>query len=113
MFFCSCWYEDADLFLFHIQCIPLSADSIIKVRNKLVHPKTSIKTFKIKDSKIKFPFGLNLPQEYYENVGIQSLVSISDFTPIEYHEALDKLEKWFFSKCPDRLKKVEMVIATN
>ena len=48
--------------------------SLIKVRNKLVHPKTSIKTFKIKDSKIKFPFGLNLPQEYYENVGIQSLV---------------------------------------
>jgi len=33
------------------------------------------------------------------------------FTPLEYHEALDKLEKWFFLRCPDKLAKVAMVLA--
>jgi hypothetical protein len=32
------------------------------------------------------------------------------FTPLEYHEALEKLDKWFFHRFPDRLSKVAMVV---
>jgi hypothetical protein len=39
-----------------------------------------------------------------------TLGAAGEFTPPEYHEALDKLEKWFFRRCPDRLSKVDMVI---
>jgi hypothetical protein len=33
------------------------------------------------------------------------------FEPVEYHEALEKLESWFFQRCPDRLSKVAIVVA--
>ena len=32
------------------------------------------------------------------------------YTPVEYHDAIEKLEKWFFRRYPDRLSKVEMLI---
>ncbi|MCH8261433.1 MAG: hypothetical protein IIA77_00070 [Proteobacteria bacterium] len=88
--------------------------SLITIRNKLAHPKTTIEKFKAEEPDKKgFPFLVGLPPEYFEKVDDLTLGTKDAFTPLEYHEALEKLEKWFFRRCPDGLSKVEMVIANE
>lgn len=50
-----------------------------------------------------------IPRQFMDGPDI-ALGATKTFTPLEYHEALDKLEKWFFRRYPDKLTKVAMVI---
>lgn len=87
--------------------------SLIKVRNTLAHPKPSIQDYEIvKNDPMTWP-PFQLPLEFYENVSDLTLGSTDAFTPLEYHEAMEKLEKWFFNRCPDRLSKIAMVVANE
>ena len=52
---------------------------------------------------------VKLPRQFLAGPDI-TLGASKTFTPLQYHEALEKLEKWFFARCPDRLSKIAMVV---
>lgn len=86
--------------------------SLIKLRNKLIHPKTTECDVEYSDTECKnlWPFRIPpTPQKFVEELDDLTLGATFQYTPIEYHEALEKLEKWFFLRCPNRLSKVALV----
>lgn len=34
-----------------------------------------------------------------------------DYSPLAFHQALERLDRWFFRRCPDQLTKIAMVVA--
>lgn len=94
--------------------------TLIRVRNVVTHAKPEVKEVPAEDV-MQDPFmlmgmGGGKPEEVIERLQRQfsgpdiTLGASKAVTPLEYHEALEKLEKWFFQRCPDKLKKVAMVI---
>ena len=88
--------------------------SLISVRNLIAHPKpivTEFEEFELEEGETwPYPFP-RIPAEIIEKFTDLTMESTKSFTPIEYHEAIEKLEKWFFQKYPDRLSKIAMVVA--
>lgn len=93
--------------------------SLIRVRNTLTHAKSELKTVSNEEQEqVSVPQLFSSP-EYIpkklaemQSIGLDlTLGASTTFTPLEYHEALEKLNKWFFNRCPDRLSKVAMVTA--
>jgi hypothetical protein len=93
--------------------------SLIRVRNTLAHAKSELETVTAEEHELVtvpllFSAPEKIPQKFAETNGIGldlTLGASATFTPLEYHEALEKLNKWFFNRCPDRLSKVAMVVA--
>jgi len=93
--------------------------SLIRTRNELTHAKASLKIIPEKDAKAAATPAI------FSNEPIDAIVQRhmrlheaamgppNKFTPTEYHEALEKFEKWFFQRSPDRLSKVAMVVSTK
>jgi hypothetical protein len=87
--------------------------SLISVRNVLAHPKPSVGEFEdaSEDGPTwPFPYPL-MPKELTDTMSDLTMGATKTFSPLEYHEAIEKLEKWFFRRCPDRLAKVAIVVA--
>lgn len=82
--------------------------SLISVRNVLVHPKPIEKELPISEK--LHPFDLPMPEGYYELVEDITLGAIKTFDPLDYHDAIEKLDKWFFRRVPDRLDKLAMLV---
>jgi hypothetical protein len=51
-----------------------------------------------------------MPKQFVYDSPDITLGALKTFTPLEYHYALEKLETWFFQRCPDKLSKVAMVV---
>lgn len=93
--------------------------SLIRVRNTLAHAKSELETVTAEEHELVsvpllFSPPADIPRKLAEkqSIGLDLTLGASiTFTPLEYHEALGKLNKWFFNRCPDRLSKVEMVVA--
>lgn len=93
--------------------------SLIRVRNSLAHAKSELETATAEEHQlvtvpILFSSPEKIPRRLVErqNSGLDlTLGASTTFTPLEYHEALEKLNKWFFNRSPDRLSKVQMVVA--
>lgn len=88
--------------------------SLIRVRNSLAHAKSDFEEITAADEDlIEIPLlnarMIKMPKQHMNEPDI-TLGASKSFTPLEYHEALEKLEKWFFQRCPDRLNKVAMVV---
>jgi hypothetical protein len=88
--------------------------SLIRVRNSIAHAKSEIEEISVapEDLEDRFVFGggvVKLPRQFLTGPDI-TLGASKTFTPLQYHEALEKLEKWFFARCPDRLSKIAMVV---
>lgn len=86
-------------------------NSLISVRNILVHPKPFEKKFPISDQ--VHPLGYPILDGYVEAAEDMTLGAIEKFNPLEYHEALEKLDKWFFRRLPDHISKVAMLVANS
>ncbi len=88
--------------------------SLISVRNLIAHPKPTVgefEEFELEEGET-WPFTYpRIPAEIIEKLTDITMESTKSFTPVEYHEAIEKLEKWFFHRCPDRLSKIAMVVA--
>jgi len=91
--------------------------SLIRVRNSVAHAKSEFEELTHGDGDlvavirpgeppVKIP-GLFKPSEKSSDL---TLGASKPFTPHEYHGALKTFEKAFFARCPDRLKKVAMVV---
>lgn len=88
--------------------------SLIRVRNSITHAKSEIEELVAEPVDLLeipvIPFAMaQIPRQFMDEPDI-TLGASKTFTPLQYHDALDKLEKWFFDRCPDRLSKVAMVI---
>jgi hypothetical protein len=90
--------------------------SLIRVRNSIAHPKPeSEEIWATEEDLLDLPvIGARLtfaqiPKQMMDEPDI-TLGASKAFTPLEYHEALEKLEKWFFDRCPDKLTKVALVV---
>jgi hypothetical protein len=88
--------------------------SLIRVRNSITHAKSEFEEITTKpDDLIDVPaihFGTGkIPRQFIDEPDI-TLGASKTFSPLEYHDALEKLEKWFFRRCPDKLSKIAMVI---
>lgn len=87
--------------------------SLIRVRNTIAHAKSEMEQVDVHlDEVVQMPviFGglARVPRQFLEPPDI-TLGAAKSFTPDEYYDALKKLDRWFFQRCPDRLEKVAMV----
>lgn len=93
--------------------------SLIRVRNSLAHAKAEFQELAPEHSEDAGVEGV--PGIFLTEVQLQrrlqsppfvdlTMGAAKTFSPLEYHEALEKLEKWFFQRYPDRLSKVAMVV---
>ena len=90
--------------------------SLIRVRNTIAHAKSELKEISVPEEEAPESFHplfgfKGMPSPESEASRDITLGASKTFSPLEYHEALNKLEKWFFFRCPDRLEKVAMVNA--
>lgn len=89
--------------------------SLIRTRNSIAHAKSELTTIEVPEAELVsvhvLGSGMNkIPKRFLGGTDDVTLGASSSFTPLEYHDALNKLEKWFFRRYPDRLSKVAMVI---
>jgi hypothetical protein len=92
--------------------------SLIRTRNTIAHAKSELEVISVgEEDLVEVPFidggmggMLRKPRQFVGNEPDVTLGATKTFTPLEYHDALDKLEKWFFDRCPDRLSKLAMVV---
>lgn len=87
--------------------------SLIKVRNSITHAKPQLEEIEAADedlvaASVFFP-DRKLPRQFFAGPDI-TLGATKQFSALEYHDALDKLEKRFFRHCPNGLKKVSLVV---
>jgi hypothetical protein len=80
--------------------------SLIRVRNSITHAKAEIEEISAEPENSSFG---GIPRQIMKGTDI-TLGASKTFTPMEYDDALEKLEKWFFYRCPDKLGKVAMVV---
>ncbi len=92
--------------------------SLIRVRNSIAHLTSDFDEASIEEGRdmVTVPLIFSEPTKIPRKLAKPSDLDITlgaskTFTPLEYHEALEKLEKWFLHRCPDRLSKVAMVVA--
>jgi len=89
--------------------------SLISVRNLLAHPKPIVR--KIEEDELAgfktWPPLPKLPPGVFEALSDLTMGATKTYTPIEYHDAIEKLNKWFFSRYPDRLSKIAMVVKSK
>jgi hypothetical protein len=90
--------------------------SLIRVRNSIAHAKAEFQELTPEDAELAGVPMIFLTEAQRErrlrNIPVTDFTmgATKAFSPLEYHEALEKFEKWFFQRCPDRLSKVAMVI---
>jgi len=89
--------------------------TLINVRNKIAHPKSKFREIDPSDSSfIDAPIvnmGMaRIPAAILRDSDDINNIITDNYPPLEYHQALDRLEKWFFRRCPDGLSKVKMVL---
>lgn len=84
---------------------------LISIRNILVHPKPFDKEISVSDQ--RHPLGYPILDGYVEIAEDLTLGAAEKFNPLEYHEALEKLDKWFFMRLPDHISKVAMLTAND
>jgi hypothetical protein len=85
-------------------------NSLISIRNILVHAKPFEKEFSVSG---KDPLGFPILDGYYEIANDITLGATEEFTPVQYHETLEKLDKWFFRRLPDHVSKLAMLVANK
>jgi len=88
--------------------------SLIRVRNSITHAKSELEEITAAPEDLMsvpliFSGMAQIPRRFMDQPDI-TLGASKTFTPLEYHDALEKLDKWFFRRCPDRLSKVAMVV---
>lgn len=88
--------------------------SLIRIRNTLAHAKSELEEVTVSADELTEVFVMNegprkIPKLFMSEPDM-TLGASKDFSPLEYHDALDKLEKWFFRRHPNRLSKVAMVV---
>lgn len=93
--------------------------SLIRVRNSLAHAKAEFEELTpecSEDAELMGVPGIFLTEDQLQRKLQNSpfvdltMGAAKTFSPLEYHEALEKFEKWFFQRCPDRLSKVAMIV---
>lgn len=89
--------------------------SLIRVRNDISHAKSELEVTSVgEEDLVEVPVigggMMQQPRQWRGREPDVTLGAMKTFTPLEYHDALEKLEKWFFHRCPDRLAKLAMVI---
>ncbi|MCJ7547476.1 MAG: hypothetical protein MUP30_11740 [Deltaproteobacteria bacterium] len=90
--------------------------SLISVRNLLAHPKPTMIKFEEDESAEPETWPFPYPKmslEITESLSDLTMGATKTYTPIEYHDAIEKLEKWFLHRCPDHLSKVAMVVRSE
>lgn len=88
--------------------------SLIRVRNRLAHARTKLETVDVGPvDLVTVPFitsgSSEIPRQFFDKEDL-ALGATKEFTPLDYHDAVDMLEKEFFRRSPDRLARVAMVI---
>jgi hypothetical protein len=91
--------------------------SLIRIRNTIAHAKSETREIEVVETDMTTPVSfqsvgpVRVPHGFFTHIpeGDETLGASKTFSPGEYHDALNKLEKWFFLRCPDRLSKIEMV----
>lgn len=93
--------------------------SLIRVRNSIAHAKAEFQELTPEHAEDTQLAGVPMlflnevqRQRRMQNMPVMDFTmgAAKTFSPLEYHEALEKFEKWFFQRCPDRLSKVAMVV---
>jgi hypothetical protein len=89
--------------------------SLVRVRNSIAHAKSETEEITATPEQlITVPVlfsmqRIQVPSQFMGEADI-TLGTSKTFSPLQYHDALEKLEKWFFSRYPDKLSKVAMVV---
>ena len=85
--------------------------TLVRVRNSITHAKAEIEEISAEPEDLLGFLGTygEIPRQRMKGPDI-TLGASKMFTPMQYHDALEKLEKWFFDRCPDKLGKVAMVV---
>lgn len=86
--------------------------ALIGARNQLVHPKPS--SHEVTREKFDHPIYKNAEffapgTEFWDLLDDLSFGVRHAYQPEEYHDAVDKLEKWFFKRLPDRVSKIALL----
>ena len=87
--------------------------ALISERNNLVHPKPQEHDIPITRGPHPVYGGTQspiLPDEYYDLADDLTLGSGKKYSPQEYHEAIEKFDKWFLQRLPDRVSKVALLV---
>lgn len=87
--------------------------SLISYRNLLVHPKPTsheVTTLTVKHPIYRVEFEVPGP-EYADLAEDLTFGAKNLYKPEEYHEALEKLDKWFFQRVPDRVSKIRLLLS--
>jgi len=90
-------------------------NTLITERNNLVHPKPQEHLIPITrgphpvfGGAPHFPV---LPPEYYDLADDLTLGAGKKYSPEQYHEAIEKFDKWFLRRLPDRISKIALLVA--
>ncbi len=87
--------------------------ALITERNNLVHPKPQEHEIPITRGPHPVFGGASHPQlpiEYFELAEDLTLGSGKKYSPQEFHEAIEKFDKWFLRRLPDRISKVALLV---
>jgi len=88
--------------------------ALITERNNLVHPKPQEHVVSITrgphpvyGGAPHFPI---FPVEYFDLADDLTLGAGKKYSPQQYHEAIEKFDKWFLRRLPDRISKVALLL---
>jgi len=87
--------------------------ALITERNNLVHPKPQEHSIPITRGPHPVYGGSNFPQltpEYFKLAEDLTLGAGQKYTPQEFHEAIEKFDKWFLRRLPDRISKIALLV---
>ncbi|KAB2833937.1 MAG: hypothetical protein F9K48_07360 [Candidatus Brocadia sp.] len=87
--------------------------ALISARNLLVHPKPSSHEVDGVPHPLYGDNALLPGPEYLELVEDYTFGSKHNYTPEQYHEALDKFDKWFFRRLHGNLSKIRLLSPRN
>jgi len=89
--------------------------ALITERNNLVHPKPQEHDVPITrgphpvyGGAADYPI---LPAEYFELASDLTLGTGKRYSPQQYHEAIEKFDKWFLRRLPDRISRVALLVS--
>jgi hypothetical protein len=88
--------------------------SLIGVRNTIAHAKSEYLNIKASEDEVmRFTMdgtAYEVPNQIMDGEMDITLGASKTFTPLEYHEALDTLEKWFLLRRGGNLSKLDMIV---
>lgn len=87
--------------------------SLITVRNRLAHSRSRYEDMEFQTAEGYQIYSHPLPEQYQILANDLTLGANQPYSAVQYHQAIEELERWFFRRLPDKLTHVDLVRAVD